>query len=69
MGWGSGRSLVGLVVLLAAGASVPDLSQQPERPLPDVRTFLDEVRFNPKGNEVTLIKRRESAREVRSCKS
>jgi CheY-like chemotaxis protein len=34
-----------------------------------IRTFLDEVRFNQKGNEVTLIKRREPAHEARSCKS
>ena len=34
-----------------------------------IRTFLDEVRFNPKGNEVTLIKRREPAHEASSCKS
>jgi hypothetical protein len=54
MGWGSGRSLVGLVVLLAAGASVPALSQQPERPLPDVRTFLDEVRARLHSDEFLL---------------
>jgi CheY-like chemotaxis protein len=34
-----------------------------------IRTFLNEVRFNPKGNEVTLIKRREPAHEASSCKS
>jgi CheY-like chemotaxis protein len=34
-----------------------------------IRTFLDEVRFNEKGNEVTLIKRREPAHEARLCKS
>jgi CheY-like chemotaxis protein len=26
-----------------------------------IRTFLDDVRFNPKGNEITLVKRREAA--------
>jgi CheY-like chemotaxis protein len=30
-----------------------------------IRTFLDEVRFNPSGNEITLVKRR----EVAPCKS
>ncbi len=34
-----------------------------------IRTFLDEVRFNEKGNEVTLIKRREPAHEARLCRS
>jgi hypothetical protein len=34
-----------------------------------IRTFLDEVRFNPTGNQITLIKRREAPREARSCKS
>jgi CheY-like chemotaxis protein len=34
-----------------------------------IRTFLDEVRFNRTGNEITLIKRRESPREALSCKS
>jgi Histidine kinase-like ATPase domain len=34
-----------------------------------IRTFLDEVRFNQQGNEITLIKRRESTREAATCKS
>jgi len=34
-----------------------------------IRTFLDEVHFNEKGNVVTLIKRREPTHEARSCKS
>src|SRR5262249_37170111 len=34
-----------------------------------IRTFLDEVRFNKTGNEITLIKRREKPREGSPCKS
>ena len=34
-----------------------------------VRTFMDEVRFNAKGNEITLIKRRRPGKEDAQCVS
>jgi hypothetical protein len=34
-----------------------------------IRTFFDEVRFNPKGNEITLIKRRDPSPGTQPCKS
>jgi CheY-like chemotaxis protein len=46
-----------------------NLGQVGGRGLLLIRTFLDEVRFNQKGNEITLIKRRESTREAATCKS
>jgi anti-sigma regulatory factor (Ser/Thr protein kinase) len=33
------------------------LEQYPERGLRLIRTFMDEVRHNPAGNEITLVKR------------
>lgn len=34
-----------------------------------IRTFMDEVRFNERGNEITLVKRRRSKEEGRPCVS
>ena len=45
---------VGLVALVAICARIPAPAQEPERPLPDLRTFLDEVRARLHSDEFLL---------------
>ncbi len=45
---------------IAATGEAPELEEH--RGFPLIRTFMDEVRFNDRGNEVTLIKLREQGR-------
>jgi CheY-like chemotaxis protein len=42
---------------LPAGADLPDADKHPGRGVVLMRTILDEVRYSPSGNEVTLVKR------------
>jgi CheY-like chemotaxis protein len=44
--------------LLRDARDLAKLEQFPERGLRLIRTFMDEVRHNPAGNEITLVKRR-----------
>ncbi|HKD11273.1 MAG TPA: hypothetical protein VKE50_04320, partial [Thermoanaerobaculia bacterium] len=54
MRWGRSRFAVGFLALMMVCASGPAAAQEPERPLPDLRTFLDEVRARLHSDEFLL---------------